>query len=207
MSQPVSTRSCHAGEDVQVEKETRVASLRIDRDAASLGLLRECWGQQQTVELALTHEPYQLVYRLHRRRVSPDGAVEFDIDIACPAIIERYGVSRQARVRPPLGEVRVIDTGGRLQRPEVIDVSRSGVGLRAASSEGLTPGERFWHLWLQLPCGRLSQVRAAVARVQADADGAAVAGLAFFELDADTDAALARYVFERHALGRELGRQ
>jgi hypothetical protein len=162
----------------------------VAQTGASERLLRLAAGGP--VELALAFPPYQLVYRLVRR-----GDDRLEPRFAFPAIVEGYAVHRRARVCPPPGQLGLIDAGGRLRRPEVANISSSGVGVRATCRRRLAVGERLGPLWLQLPCGRTLCLQARVARA-AKEESEWLLGLEYEPLADHQEAVLLRYIWEQH---------
>ncbi|MDN3518936.1 PilZ domain-containing protein [Aquisalimonas lutea] len=150
------------------------------------------------VRLLVDDDDKTFQYTLH---LDPDTADAGALRLRAryPVLIDRRGRARSLRVRPREGEVRVRDASGRLQHPDVVDISTSGIYLSDSSARGLSSGVRFSGLDLRLPNHEAVRVGGRVVRVRRSGSGVGLA-MEFDrrQLDRQSRTALRRYVFERY---------
>lgn len=144
-------------------------------------------GEEETLQYSLDVDPDSLASR------------ELKLRARCPVLVDRRGRARSLRVRPSNGEISVRDQGGRLQQPDVVDISTTGIFLRDAAARGVASGSWLSGLHLRLPNHGGVRVGGRVVRVRRSGDRVDVA-MEFDRRDMDRSSrsALRQYVFERY---------
>lgn len=120
-----------------------------------------------------------------------------------PVVLDRYGSRGSIRVAPAPGEIEVHDRAGLLRRPDVVDLSTTGMFLRDHPDRAPADGTPVTGLKLSLNRDRAIRVSGRVVRVSRGRGGTGVA-VAFDpdKLDAASAGTLRRYVYDcyrRHA--------
>lgn len=150
------------------------------------------------LELRARHDGYVLRFELSVERPPTGSPVALRFGV--PTVIDERLEPRCARVNPQPGEVRVRETTGALRHCDLLDISASGMRLRAA---GPVRGERTdVELELRLDQERC-RVAAQVVRTGESGRGARrQLGLRFVDLDTGARETINRFVLRHHPLFR-----
>ena len=151
------------------------------------------------LQLKLERGTYLFVFELYAERPTAESAVA--LRFSYPTIIECYGTERAARVQPDQGDIRVVDSQGLLQAPQVRDISATGLSLTDLPSTLTRTEHHLINLRVQLTDAERLELKGRVVRVNQDKANTKrrTLGIRFENIDADTQAILNRYVFRHHA--------
>ena len=116
-----------------------------------------------------------------------------------PVLVDRRGRSRSLRVRPREGEVELRDESGRLEQPDVVDISTTGIYLKDRSGRQVASGAQLSRLDLNLPNHGGVRIGGRVVRVRRSGKQLGLA-MEFDRdsLDHESQSALRQYVYERY---------
>ncbi len=157
----------------------------------------------ERLQLKLEQGNYVFDFKLYVEH--PTAGSPVALRFSYPTIIERYGTERAVRVHPYQGDIRVIDSRGLLQAPQVRDLSVTGLSLTDLPSSFTHPGRHPIHLQVRLSNAEHFELKGEVVRINQDHTDTKRRTLAIrFDEDitAETQTILNRYVFYQHTQAR-----
>jgi len=130
-------------------------------------------------------------------RLADGGARdEARLVIGYPEIVDREGHARSHRVENPPDEIRLIDDNGRLQDIRVLNISASGMAVRARVDGKLARADqKRLRLRIGIPAVGYRSCDCAVVRIEAEESGEYRLGLRFTRRSKDVLDGLTQYLF------------
>ncbi|WP_040662231.1 PilZ domain-containing protein [Nitrococcus mobilis] len=190
-------RELFAANELREVPLLRSRTLALDPYGGDTELL-QLLSDAKHLQLKLEQGNYIFDFKLYVER--PTAGPPVALRFGYPTIIERDGTARAVRVHPYQGDIRVIDSRGLLQAPQVRDLSATGLSLTDLPSTLTRPGRHSIHLRVQFSNAERFEVKGQVVRINRDhADtNRRTLAIRFENIAAETQTILNRYVFRQH---------
>jgi hypothetical protein len=168
--------------------------LRVSEDAA--GLL-DGFSESPLIELQAGWQGHRLRFPLKPRTRSDNG--ELTLEIGVPEVLEGGDRSRSWRVPPGTDEMQLQDKSGKLEKPQVVNLSYTGMAIEQRADRLPDLNQPLRDLRLVLPGqGEYLRLLGYVVRHMRLDDQRIQLGIRFDPLSEDCRDRLGRYILQRH---------
>lgn len=181
-------------QDRPEDREPPALPIRLDPEGLDRNRLMRML-QNMPTQLVASDGEFELRFRLEWDPTSADA-----IRVGAPDVVDRRGRGRSARVPVAPGEIACHHDGDVLRDIEVLDVSVTGLHLRAFAAADVAVDTRIEGIRFELPEFGTVSANATVARFASDSDeaGKVMIGLEFVGMSDADEAVIRRYVFSRY---------